>query len=94
MKTKNLMLGAVASVIAVGAAFASTLVVPQFVKIGSVPPSSNCKAIKEADCGATGQRLCEVRIQSTGIAYPAYLTSACTNQITTNFQEAVPGEFK
>lgn len=89
---KNLILGAFGGVLAIGASIGSTVfVVLQYVKISTVPPTSNCKQVVAEDCGQLSNRACEVLIESIGVFYPAYANSACTSIITSNHY--VNGQF-
>lgn len=94
MTPKNIITGVIASAISLGSIFASSLFTPAlYVKIGTTSTGSNCKSVIAGDCGAAGTRICEVRIISTGITYPTYLNSLCTNAITGSVQEPLESEF-
>jgi hypothetical protein len=87
MKTKNLTLGALATVLAIGGAFASTLIIPTHVKVGT----STCRQVIADDCGNPGNLQCQVRID--GVLYPAYQDSNCTIPVTQATQKIVDGVF-
>jgi hypothetical protein len=87
MKTKNITLGALATILAIGGAFASTLITPTHVKVGT----STCRQVTANDCGATGSLQCQVLIN--GITYPAYQDATCATQVTTTRTTPVEGQF-
>ncbi|WP_369075189.1 DUF6520 family protein [Dawidia cretensis] len=90
MKAKNVILGAVAVIFAIGSSFASSLLVPgEYAKQGV-----NCRAITTT-CDVAGGYLCSVRITNVtpNVILPVY-DDPC--QIRTNTTSMVPinGQFE
>ncbi|MBT1711945.1 hypothetical protein KK062_27125 [Fulvivirgaceae bacterium PWU5] len=87
MKTKNLILGAIAVVFAIGGSFASALLVPaEFAKQGAT-----CRPITTS-CDVAGANLCTVRISN--VNYPAFDDAACLIRTTTTSAIPVPAQFE
>jgi hypothetical protein len=88
MKTKNVMLGLVATVFAIGGAFASSvLVIAPYAKNGST-----CSPIADVQCGNAGPRTCQVRINN--VNYNAFETSSCDVALTTTLTAPIPSSFE
>lgn len=81
MKIKNLILGAAATVFAVGGAIASnTSVVGNYVQT-----SPSCRAIQPVECGMPGNYACMALIDNVSYSVFIARTSAnvCTTPVTT-----------
>lgn len=95
MKIKNLILGTVATVFAVGGAFAAnTFIIAKYAQTPGV-----CRAVNDIECGIVGAQVCRVVVTTpTGPqTYPLYQSRAsaavCSQPLTTVTTNPFPGEF-
>lgn len=90
MKVKNVILGCVATLFAIGGAIASDVVVANYAQTPGV-----CRQISPVDCGAAGPNACRVTVGSS--TYNAYInrgsSATCTNALTTTGTQALQTEF-
>ncbi|MBT1711944.1 hypothetical protein KK062_27120 [Fulvivirgaceae bacterium PWU5] len=91
MKSKNVILGTVAVLFAIGGSFASSLLVPgEYAKQGV-----NCRAITTT-CDVAGGNLCNVRITNVtpNVILPVYDDPACLIRTNTTSQVPINGQFE
>lgn len=86
MKSKNLIPGLLVIVLAVGSAFTSVTapVAPDYISVKYLGDQGfTCKQIQQ-ECNLSGERSCEVTVQTTSGAKPAqvYEEASCATPLT------------